>query len=272
MEKTKWTKMSRSHLIKLIYRSTLFLSALIYFCVSLITGHAKYGEKEVLFVSSYSEVPVFLIIMCLVFITEMVFRFFPNKHESIGNQKAFKRNYIKAKGATCGQKPRNQHFARTLLVFGAWVTLNGIIGALYIAKIISADVMVLISLAYSVCDLICIMFFCPFQAWMMKNKCCATCRIYNWDYPMMFTPFLFLILRPGVYLHYVLLFGALVVLLFWEITRHVHPERFAENTNERLSCKHCNEKTCRHNKMFPNKKAIGELIRQAKEQEKAMKK
>lgn len=271
MAKTKWTKMSRSHLIKLIYRSTLFLSALIYFLVSLITGHAKYGEKEVLFVSSYSEVPVFLIIMCLVFITEMVFRFFPNKHESIGNQKAFKSNYIKSKGAALGQKPQNQHFARTLLVLGAWVTLNGIIGALYIFKIISADVMVLISLAYSVCDLICIMFFCPFQAWMMKNKCCATCRIYNWDYPMMFTPLLFLILRPGVYLHYVLIFGAFVVLLFWEITRRAHPERFAENTNERLSCKHCTEKTCHHNCCFPNKKAIA-MLHQNSDQKQEIKK
>ncbi len=259
MAKTKWTKMSKHHLLRLIYRSVLFLSALIYFVVSLITGRAKYGEVEVLFVEKWSDFPIFLILMCIVFITEMAFRFFPNKHESIGCQKIFKKNYIKSESAKLGIKPRNQGWQRTLLVLGAWVTLNGIIGALYIAKIISADVMILISLAYSVCDLICIMFFCPFQVWMMKNKCCATCRIYNWDFPMMFTPLLFLILRPGVYLHYVILFVTLLVILFWEIARRAHPERFAENTNERLACKNCTEKTCAHNKFFPGKKALRNL-------------
>ncbi len=252
----KWSSMSRTHLIKLIYRGALFLSALVYFIVMLAMGKASYGSGSILFVSFGDGVPVFLIIMALVFVPEMIMRFFPNGHEAMGNQKLFKTNYIQSQASN---KPLKQHWARTLLVFGAWVILNGIIGTLNIFGIISDDVMVLISLAYSVCDLICIMFFCPFQAWMMKNKCCQTCRIYNWDYPMMFTPFLFLILKPGPVIHYILLALALAVLLLWEITYRRHPERFSELTNERLLCKNCNEKLCKHNRFYPNKSALKKL-------------
>ena len=251
-----WSHMSRSHLVKLIYRSVIFVSALIYYIVRLSTG-TKYGGENVLFVSFWDGVPVFLIIMAVVFLGEMVLRLFPTKHEAIGNQKAFKVNYIPATKEKI--KPRKQHPARTLLVFASWSALNLIIGGLHFfgeGKIISDDVMVLICLAYSVCDLICIMFFCPFQAWMMRNKCCTTCRIYNWDYPMIFTPFIFLILKPGAILHYVMLGGALVVWLLWEINCHLHPERFTENTNDRLSCKSCNEKLCKHNKLFTCKTAL----------------
>ena len=253
----KWSSMSKSHLIKLIYRSILFLSALIYFVVMLATKKASYGES-VLFVSFGNGIPVFLIIMTLVFVPEMVMRFFPNGHEAMGTQKMYKSNFIPAQNKEA--KPLTMHWSRTLLVFGAWALLNGTIGLLNIFGIIADDIMVILSLAYSICDLICIMFFCPFQKFMMINKCCQTCRIYNWDYPMMFTPFLFLIFKPGPILHYVMIAFALVVLLTWEITYKRHPERFSEVTNDHLSCRNCQEKLCRHNKFYPHPKAVKKLV------------
>ena len=253
MAKEKWSSMSKSHLCKLIYRSILFVSAIIYYVVFLILGK-DYKDGNILF-ADIGDVPVFLILMVIIFVGEMVLRFFPTKHEAIGNQKIFKINYI-PNVTKIDIKPRKQHWAKTLLVFGSWVLLNGVFGVLYFTGVITADILVLISLAYSVCDLICIMFFCPFQAWMMKNKCCTTCRIYNWDYPMMFTPLIFLVARPAPVLHYVLLGASLAVLLVWEIMYIRHPERFTENTNARLSCKNCNEKLCRHNKLFPCKSAL----------------
>ena len=60
--------------------------------------------------------------------------------------------------------------------------------------IIDEGVLWLVCLFYGVCDMICILFFCPFQSWFLKNKCCCTCRIYNWDYAMMFTPLFFIYL------------------------------------------------------------------------------
>ena len=262
MTKKKWSKMSKSHLCKLIYRSALFLSAIIYYTTFLVLG-GNYRNGNILF-SDIGEIPVFLILMALVFGGEMVFRFFPNKHEAQGSKKMFKATYK----PTENKKPKTMRWARTLLVFGVWALLNITFGVLYFIGIFSADILVLISLAYSVCDLICIMFFCPFQAWMMKNKCCTTCRIYNWDYIMMFTPFIFLIAKPKPVLHYVLLALALTVLLIWEITYKKHPERFAENTNEQLSCKSCTEKTCHHNKLFPCKQALLKLQEDKKEKTK----
>ena len=177
----------------------------------------------------------------------------------------FKAHYIPSKNVE-RKSPLKQSPKRTLLVFGAWAALNSVFGILYFLDILSADILVLISLAYSVCDIICIMFFCPFQAWLMKNKCCATCRIYNWDYPMMFTPLIFLVFNPAPVLHYVLIALSVAVLLIWEITYARHPERFTENTNERLECRNCTEKLCRHNKFYPCKAALTRLV-QAKQEE-----
>ena len=36
------------------------------------------------------------------------------------------------------------------------------------------------------------------------------------------------------------------ILLRWELTLRLRPERFAENTNACLSCKNCDEKLCLH--------------------------
>ena len=107
-------------------------------------------------------------------------------------------------------------------------------------------ILILIAIAYSVCDIICILFFCPFQTWFMKNRCCATCRIYNWDFAMMFTPFIFI---PNWYT-YSLLGCALILLLRWEITYKLHPERFSVSTNGCLDCSKCKEKLCQHKKQL----------------------
>ena len=120
--------------------------------------------------------------------------------------------------------------------------LNGAIGLMYAAKWIDAGILLLISLAYSVCDMICILFFCPFQTWFMKNKCCTSCRIYNWDFIMMVTPLIFI---PSVFT-WSLVFCALLLLIRWEVTIHRHPERFFEETNGNLSCASCQERLCQH--------------------------
>lgn len=87
----------------------------------------------------------------------------------------------------------------------------GGIGILYFADLIDEGILLLISLFYSVYDMICILFFCPFQTWFMKNKCCTICRIYNWDFTMMFTPFIFVL---GMYT-WSLLFIALALFITW---------------------------------------------------------
>ena len=127
-----------------------------------------------------------------------------------------------------------------------WLCVNAFFALLYLLEFIGEAEMVLLTFFYFLCDLVCMMLFCPFQAFIMKNRCCAVCRIYNWDFAMMFTPYLFI---PNGYT-WSLLGMSLLLLLRWEITVHRHPERFAENTNAALSCKNCEEKLCHHKKQL----------------------
>lgn len=219
------------HYIKLIFRSILFLTALTVY----IINRVKYSEKPF---GKIGEEPLFATLIAIIFIIEMLLRFFPSSLESMGCQKQFAKNFIPTECV----KPTVNTAPTTFLVALVWILLNGAIGVLYFTKLIDEGILALISLAYSVCDMICILFFCPFQTWIMKNKCCGSCRIYNWDYAMMFTPLVFI---PSPYT-YTVLGMALLLLIYWEIIFKIHPERFFENTNAGLSCVNCREKLCQH--------------------------
>ena len=182
-------------------------------------------------------------IVSVFFIIEMLLRFFPSRLESMGCQKQFARNYEPISESAVST---NQSWKQTALVAAVWLALNAVFGVLYFLGVIDSGILVLIALAFSVCDVVCILFFCPFQTWFMKNRCCATCRIYNWDFAMMFTPLVFL---PRVYT-YALLGCALALLLRWEITYRLHPERFSTATNACLDCSKCEEKLCSHKKQL----------------------
>ena len=176
----------------------------------------------------------------LFFIISMINRLFPAKKNmaSMGNQKIFKKNFIPT-----GIHKINRDIKSAVIVGLVWIIPNLIIGILYLNDLFSSNFMLLLSLFYSVCDIICILIYCPFQRWFMKNKCCTTCRIYNWDYAMMFTPLIFV---PNFY-NYSLVIMSLVVLIFWELTYYIYPERFYEETNDNLKCKNCKEFMCRNN-------------------------
>ena len=133
-----------------------------------------------------------------------------------------------------------------MLVALIWIVFNGVFGALRMTDVLDDGIMILLCAAYAVCDMICILFFCPFQSWFMKNKCCSTCRIYNCDYAMMFTP-LFFVRR---YYAWSLLALSVALLVRWEITFFRHPERFSEKTNDYLQCKNCTEKLCAHKRQL----------------------
>ncbi len=223
---------SSMHYAKLVFRSLLLLAAgWVY-----ISGRLRRGEGALTGLLHRNPV---MDVIWLVFVVEMILRFFPSHVESMGCQKQFRKNYVPAAGELPAKRSRGMW-----TVLAAWVALNGAIGALYFTGVIDEGVLLLISLAYSVCDMVCILFFCPFQTWFMKNKCCTTCRIYNWDYPMMFTPLLFV---PSLYT-WSLAAVALGLLVRWEVTYARHPERFYESTNESLACVNCKEKLCHHKK------------------------
>lgn len=231
MIKKQLTKTVVLHYCKLVFRTVLFLAAVGAYICNRVNNTGQ-------FFSGYEENHILLGIIWILFMFAMVLRFFPAKLESMGSQKQFGKNYVKIED--CDEKPTIQPGIVTFAVATAWIALNAFIGVLYYTHIIDKGILLLIALAYSVCDVICILFFCPFQTWFMKNKCCATCRIYNWDYAMIFTPLIYI---PNIYA-WTLLGTALLLLIKWEVALHRHPERFSEKCNKSLSCAMCQEKLC----------------------------
>jgi hypothetical protein len=220
------------HYVKLIGRSLLFVAATALYIVNRQQNTDKYFGNA-------THKPYILFLIWIVFVVEMILRFFPARLESMGCQKQFARNYKPTK-----EMPEKilTGWKSTLGVAVSWIALNAVVGILYYTHVIDSGILLLISLAYSVCDMICILFFCPFQTWFMKNKCCGSCRIYNWDFAMMFTPLVFV----KHFYTWSLLGLALLLLLQWEILLRLYPQRFSDTTNACLSCGMCNEKLCHH--------------------------
>ena len=239
----KLSKISALHYFKLCFRSALFLTVLVLYIVHRIADADSYIHTIKAHIQNTHIDPIVLIVVGAIFVIEMLLRFFPSNMESMGCQKQFKKNFIPTETKTPDKRRINRGVLITAI---SWILLNGAIGALYFLGIIDQGILVLISLAYSICDMICILFFCPFQTWFMKNKCCGSCRIYNWDFLMMFTPCIFM---PNLYT--MTLFGLSALLfIYWEVMAWIHPERFSEQTNACLSCANCPEKLCHHKKQL----------------------
>ena len=229
MSNYKISRVSAMHYVKMVIRALMFLGATALYIFKRITGKGVFLENS-------KALPFLLILIWIVYAIEMACRFFPSKLESPGCQKQFSRNFI----PTESKEPKLQSPWRTFAVAAAWFALNGAIGVLYFTNIIDAGILILITLAYGVCDMICILFFCPFQTWIMKNRCCTTCRIFNWDHLMMFTPMIFM----GGFYAVSLLSLAFLAWLVWEVCIMMYPERFWDKSNAALKCSECTDKLC----------------------------
>ena len=132
---------------------------------------------------------------------------------------------------------------RALIIGILWVVSNALLWILYWVKWIDAAGLLLVVLFFSVCDLICVLFICPFQ-WIMKNRCCVTCRIFSWDHLMMVMP---LIPVKGFF-SYSLYLTALILLIIWERVWRRSPERYWSGSNRALRCKSCKAPLCQWKK------------------------
>ncbi len=128
-----------------------------------------------------------------------------------------------------------------------WVVFNLLI-ALLIERlhVFNQRIALLWSLFYFVFDMISVVLWCPLQLVLMRNRCCTTCQIFNWDGIMTVTP---LLLVP-CWFSGILIFLAIVVLTRWELAFVRHPERFDERTNASLQCANCKDKLCYLRKPF----------------------
>ncbi len=174
---------------------------------------------------------------------DMILQLIPVKaHISIGSQKVFL-SLFKPIKEKINSKNLKQYIKDTTAaaykVMVIWIVLTVVISLLYAWGILDTASVVLISAFFYVCDLICVLIWCPFRL-IMKNKCCTTCRIFNWDHLMMFLPLIML----NSFFSWTLVVFSLVIWLIWELCVFTYPERFWENSNMALRCSECTDKLC----------------------------
>ena len=210
-------------------------------CIVLcFTGHL---QTEVLEGMNFFKEFTLLHILWLIWVFDMVRQLIPAKGKiALGSQKNFGKWFRAAEGRT-DRRALKEHTRKTDrragLILVIWIALTAALGIFHHIGILTNAGILIVSTFFYVCDLICVLFWCPFRL-ILGNRCCTTCRIFNWDHLMMFTP---MILIPGFYT-WTLAGLSIIVWLFWEGSIDCHPERFWDKTNAALKCGSCTDKLC----------------------------
>ena len=235
MRKLIMTPMMKTYFFKLVIRVSVFIVTLVTYILQrewltqVMTTPLAYGVN-------------LLHILWLGFMVMMAYHIFPHDKLSMALRKAKEETYVEVPGYSRLELLEfvQKQNVRAWIVMLVWLVFNAIFGVLYLFGILEAGDLLMLTVFYFLCDYICILFFCPFQTIIMKNKCCVNCRIFDWGHFMMFTPMLFI----QSFYSWSLFFMSLIVLIHWEIVYAKHPERFWEGSNQVLKCAHCKDKTC----------------------------
>lgn len=243
--KLQKTPMMIQYLIKLAIRITIFWAVLLLY---LFNKDLMY--ELMLQPIWYGISPIHL--LWLVFMVMMIMHLFPDKLKTMALRKSEKSTYEPVDDYSETElfafiRDQNVKAWRVMLI---WLAFNSIFGILYLLDIMDNADLLMLTVFYFLCDYICILFYCPFQSFIMKNKCCVNCRIYDWGHFMMFTPMLFI----RNFFSWSLFFVSCVVLIHWEIIYAKHPERFYSGSNKRLQCSNCKDKTCQIKKALEKSK------------------
>ncbi len=234
--KNRMSKTRRIYFLRLIGRIVVFAIAILTYIFDIDTFEIAKGWN-------FFKEPSLLHLLWFVWMCDMILQLIPVKsHISIGSQKVFE-SLFKPIKEKVNYKNLKQYIkdtsATAYKVMLIWITLTVCISLLYLYGVIDAGMMVLLSTLFYVCDLICVLIWCPFRL-IMHNKCCTTCRIFNWDHLMMFLP----IIAVNSFFTWSLIIFAFAVWLIWELCVLIYPERFWENSNMALRCSECTDKLC----------------------------
>lgn len=235
MNKLIKTNMMDRYLVKFAIRIVVFIAVLILYLT----------DKDLMY--RLIMQPVYMGItpmhlLWLLFMGMMILHIFPMEKVSMALLKTEKKSFVPQEDYSEIELLRfvQDQNARAWKVMLIWLSFNAVFGMLYLFDIIGVEDLLMLTVFYFLCDYICILIFCPFQTFIMKNKCCVNCRIYDWGHFMMFTPMLFI----RDFFSWSLFFISCVVLIKWEIIYAKHPERFYSGSNKKLQCAHCKDKTC----------------------------
>lgn len=230
------SKIRKVYVTKLVARICILLASIILYF---------YDPSQLDIVDGWNFFKKFTVfhILWAAWVYDMVSQLFPVKNIALGSQKVFKEKFRAAIHKLVDKESLKSYIVETNKAAGKvmalWLAFIGAISALKLFKVIDSKHLLLISIAFYVCDLICVLIWCPFRL-MLGNKCCTTCRIFNWDHMMMFTPMLVV----GSFFSVSLLIFAIIDFITWEVTIYLHPERFWENSNMALKCSECTDKLC----------------------------
>ena len=182
-------------------------------------------------------------ILWAIWVFDMLLQIIPIKNKlPVGSQKLFANRFRPIRDKI--SRDSIKEYLRTTTkaaykVFILWCLLIAAIGILYYTNVLSKTGLFMFSVTFYVCDLICVLIWCPFRL-LMKNRCCTTCRIFNWDHLMMFSPLIF----AGGFYAISLVVLAFLAWLIWELCVVIYPERFWDRSNAALKCAECTDKLC----------------------------
>ena len=236
MQKNKISSTRRIYFLRLAGRILVLAISILYYIFAREEFEIATGLR---FFERFSP----LHILWGIWIIDMILQLLPVRaHISIGSQKIFAGLFRPIKEKINYENLKNYITDTTKAAYRVmiiWVILNVAIAVLYHTGVFDIATVILISVLFYVCYLICVLIWCPFRL-IMKNKCCTTCRIFNWDHLMMFSP----LVTVGGFFSLTLVITSVVIWLVWEICVFTYPERFWENSNMALRCSECTDKLC----------------------------
>ena len=201
------------------------------------------GQFDVLQGWNFFTRPSLLHLLWLIWVIDMAAQLFPLRTQiSLGSQKLWRMRFQPLKEKFSVDALKRHIITTTRAAFKVmllWIALIAAIGYLHHIGVMSDIALFMTTVVFYVCDLICVLIWCPFRL-IMRTRCCTTCRIFNWDHLMMFSPLLFF---PSFYC-WSLLGLSILAWLVWELAIFLHPERFWEGANAALTCASCTDKLC----------------------------
>ena len=235
MLKVPLSDIRKRYIARLVGRSFILICAvLLYF--------TDFARHDILQGFDFFRKLSWLHVLWALWMLDMLQQLIPAKHIALGSHKVFKQRFRPVLDRFNKDALKKYIVTTTQSAYKVMVIWAALIAALGLMKhwgILNDTHLFLVSVLFYVCDLICVLVWCPFRL-IMKNKCCTTCRIFDWDHLMMFTPMLFV---KGFF-SISLLVMAIVIWLIWELCVLLYPERFWEKSNAALKCSECTDKLC----------------------------
>ena len=230
------SKTRRRYVLRLIGRCVVFV-------ICCILCFAAPQEFQILEGGNFFSKLSWFHLLWLIWVVDMIQQIIPIKNKlPLGSMKLFSDRFKPIRDKINYEALRDYISTTTKAAYKVlllWCGLIAAIGILYWSGVIGKMGLFMISVCFYVCDLICVLIWCPFRL-LMKTRCCTTCRIFNWDHLMMFSPMIFM----GGFYAVSLVTLALLAWLVWELCIMIYPERFWDRSNAALKCSECTDKLC----------------------------